>query len=125
MKLKRGTERTVVLIQRCSDLRWYVKWDSPDGKTWWYHPESGWWVGSVTPATDGFASKTAARTAVRELVVKSGGDNAVPVPHEWVGPRGPVKWNHCSRCGVIRRADGANADNVCRGPVKVSVRYER
>ena len=36
-----------------------------------------------------------------------------PLPHRWVGPRGPVKWEHCEICMTIRRRDDSNAP--CRG----------
>lgn len=33
--------------------------------------------------------------------------------HAWVPPRGPISWEHCETCLVIRRADGGNGP--CKG----------
>ena len=41
--------------------------------------------------------------------------------HQWVGPTGPVKWEHCSVCGVIRRLDGLNSTE-CKGRPLISTR---
>lgn len=42
--------------------------------------------------------------------------------HEWVAPYGAIRWPHCRRCGIIRRADGENSP--CKGASRVGPRGE-
>lgn len=40
--------------------------------------------------------------------------------HQWVPPHGPIRWEHCGVCGVVRRHDGLNGP--CGGPVRIAPR---
>lgn len=43
--------------------------------------------------------------------------------HKWFKFRGfKTEFTCCRDCGVVRRADGKNADKQCKGRVGVSVR---
>lgn len=42
--------------------------------------------------------------------------------HEWRPPHGAVKWEHCGKCGLVRRRDGFAVP--CKGPRKVTLRKE-
>lgn len=51
--------------------------------------------------------------------------SAAPAPasrteHVWVPPKGPIKWEHCGICGVIKRKDGQNS--ACKGRAPVGPR---
>lgn len=40
--------------------------------------------------------------------------------HYWTDADKLIRWSHCVRCLIVRRADGKN--NPCRGSVKVTLR---
>lgn len=42
--------------------------------------------------------------------------------HTWTGPRPPIRWVHCSVCGVLKNVGKPNG--LCRGPVKIGPRAE-
>lgn len=42
--------------------------------------------------------------------------------HQWVGPRGPIRYVHCSVCLIIRSLSPSNGDGPCKGPAKVTLR---
>lgn len=50
-----------------------------------------------------------------ELIREEWGVNAPQ--HEWTGPRGPIKWEHCRLCLIIKRPDGRNSP--CKGSAPV------
>ena len=43
--------------------------------------------------------------------------------HQWREAHGPIKWPHCSVCGVIQRSDGRNGP--CKGPASVTTRTDQ
>ncbi len=43
--------------------------------------------------------------------------------HKWAPPRGPVKWEHCCVCGIIRNAQNTLAV-ACKGPAPAKLRAE-
>jgi hypothetical protein len=43
--------------------------------------------------------------------------------HQWREAHGPIKWPHCSVCGVIQRRDGRNGP--CKGPATVTTRTDQ
>lgn len=49
-------------------------------------------------------------------IIVSAADGA----HHWRQPDGLIKWEHCGRCGIIKRRDGTN--KPCRGIVGVTLR---
>jgi len=40
--------------------------------------------------------------------------------HQWVPPTGPVKWEHCSVCGIIKNK--TNSGNQCKGRAEIVMR---
>lgn len=42
-------------------------------------------------------------------------------PHNWVPPKGPISWEHCGRCGIVKRTDGKNS-KVCKGTPRIGPR---
>ena len=41
--------------------------------------------------------------------------------HQWRQPDGLIKWEHCGRCGIVKRKDGG-VNKPCRGIVPVTLR---
>ena len=45
-------------------------------------------------------------------------------PHEWAGrsQRPGHRYEYCTKCGIVKRADGLNS--ACRGKMEVTLRHE-
>jgi len=50
-------------------------------------------------------------------------ESPASMDHDWGLPHGPVTWDHCHRCGIIKRADGKNS-KVCKGAPRIGPRRD-
>lgn len=43
--------------------------------------------------------------------------------HTWAGPRPPIRWVHCSVCGIIMSIGAkSNREAECKGRAKITTR---
>lgn len=60
------------------------------------------------------------------LVCKTKFTGSIPVGdsnqnHTWVAANKTITWEHCGRCGIIRRTDGHNS-KICKGAPRIGPR---
>lgn len=97
---------------------WWVRYTTPSGLFYWYHPDTGWVGEPHQIEQPSFQTRGEAYHAM---------ETAPPPPeadreHEWFNSGLLSGAMSCRKCGIVKRSKGLN--KPCRGHVRVGPRAD-